>query len=223
MWAALPAAAVDYERIKQIADENGITELRMTEAGGPSGESIGKGYLDPFTEKSGIAVGRENPSGLGKLRAMVEAGAVTSVVLEPASTELEQAKALDLAEPIDWDAVDPMPMFEEAEDPIDISFDEGQLDIAFFVVPKGADANQKAAAMGIFYEMSVPQNQAVAAEVVSYTGNSPDLEPLLPQDRLGEFPTTKANKDVQILANAKWWFENADEVETRWQEFKLGL
>jgi putative spermidine/putrescine transport system substrate-binding protein len=28
---------------------------------------------------------------------------------------------------------------------------------------------------------------------------------------------------VQFLSNAKWWFENAEEVETRWQEFKLGL
>lgn len=331
------AAAIDYEKIKQIAEENGITELRMTEAGGPSGDSIEQGYLNPFTEKSGVAVVRENPSGLGKLRAMVEAGAVTSVVLELSSPELEQAKALDLVEPLDWDAIDPLPMFEEAKDeggygyqyyttlmawredakapetwqdfwdveafpgkralpdyaayilpmalladgvpvdelyPLDLdrafaslekikdhvavwwqagaqppqllqdnevqyavawsgrvagqegvayTFKGGQLDIAFFVVPKGADADQKALANAIFYEMSVPENQAVAADVVSYTGNSPDLEPLLPQDRLGEFPTTKANKDVTHLANAKWWFENAEEVETRWQEFKLGL
>jgi putative spermidine/putrescine transport system substrate-binding protein len=337
MWAALPAAAVDYDQIKQIAEDNGITELRMTEAGGPSGDSIEQGYLNPFSEKSGVAVVRENPSGLGKLRAMVEAGAVTSVVLELSSPELEQAKALDLVEPLDWDAIDPMPMFEEAKDEkgygyqfystimawredaeapqswqdfwdveafpgkralpdyaayilpmalladgvavaelypldldrafaslekikdhvavwwqagaqppqllkdnevqyavawsgrvagqdgIDYTFADGQLDIAFFVVPKGASAEQKALANGIFYEMSVPENQAVAAEVVSYTGNSPELEPLLPQDRLGEFPTTKANKDVQHLADAKWWFENAEEVETRWQEFKLGL
>ena len=331
------AAAADYDRIKQIAQENGIAELRMTEAGGPSGESIEKGYLDPFTEKSGVAVVRENPSGLGKLRAMVEAGAVTSVVLELSSPELEQAKALDLVEPLDWDAIDPMPMFEEAKDEsgygyqyyttlmawredveapeswqdfwdvenfpgkralpdyaayilpmalladgvpveelypldldrafaslerikdhvavwwqagaqppqllqdnevqyavawsgrvagqdgIDFTFKDGQLDIAFFVVPKGADPQQKEAAMGIFYEMSVPENQAVAAEVVSYTGNSPDLEPLLPKDRIDEFPTTAANKEVQFLSDARWWFENADEVETRWQEFKLGL
>jgi putative spermidine/putrescine transport system substrate-binding protein len=109
------------------------------------------------------------------------------------------------------------------QDGIAYSFDGGQLDIAFFAVPKGADPDQKAAAMGILYEMSVAENQAAAAEVVSYTGNSPDLEPLLPADRLSEYPTTQANKDVQVLANAKWWFENADEVETRWQEFKLGL
>jgi putative spermidine/putrescine transport system substrate-binding protein len=337
LWAAQPAGAVDYEEIKQVAEQNGISELRMTEAGGPSGDSIEKGYLDPFTEKSGVAVVRENPSGLGKLRAMVEAGAVTSVVLELSSPELEQAKALDLVEPLDWDAIEPMPMFDEAKDEkgygyqfystimawredakapqswqnfwdveafpgkralpdyaayilpmalladgvpveelypldldrafaslerikdhvavwwqagaqppqllkdnevqyavawsgrvagqegIDYTFADGQLDIAFFVVPKGVSAEQKALANGIFYEMSVPENQAVAAEVVSYTGNSPELEPLLPQDRLGEFPTTKANKDVQHLADAKWWFENAEEVETRWQEFKLGL
>ena len=314
-----------------------VTELRMTEAGGPSGESIEKGYLVPFTEKTGIKVVRENPSGLGKLRAMVEAGSVTSVLLELASAELEQAKALDLVEPIDWEAVDPLPMFEEARDEqgfgyqyystimawredakapqswqdfwdveafpgrralpdypahilpmalladgvpvaelypldldrafeslerikddvavwwqagaqppqllkdnevqyavawsgrvagqegIDFTFKDGQLDIAFFVVPRGADPGEKQAAMGILHEMSVPENQAVAAEVVSYTGNSPDLEALLPQDRLDEFPTTSANKEVQFLTDAKWWFENADEVETRWQEFKLGL
>jgi putative spermidine/putrescine transport system substrate-binding protein len=337
MWAAQPASAADYEKIKQIAAENGITELRMTEAGGPSGESIEKGYLNPFTEKSGIAVVRESPSGLGKLRAMVEAGNVTSVLLELSSPELEQAKALDLVEPLDWDAIAPEPMFEEAKDeygygyqyyttlmawradakapqswqdfwdveafpgkralpdyaayilpmalladgvaveelyPLDLdrafaslekikdhvavwwqagaqapqllqdnevqyavawsgrvagqdgleyTYQDGQLDIAFFVVPKGADPSQKAAAMGILYEMSVPDNQAVAANVVSYTGSSPELESLLPQDRLDEFPTVAANKDVQFLSDARWWFENAEEVETRWQEFKLGL
>jgi putative spermidine/putrescine transport system substrate-binding protein len=337
LWAAQPAGAVDYEEIKQVAEQNGISELRMTEAGGPSGDSIEKGYLDPFTEKSGVAVVRENPSGLGKLRAMVEAGAVTSVVLELSSPELEQAKALDLVEPLDWDAIEPMPMFDEAKDekgygyqfystimawredakapqswqdfwdveafpgkralpdyaayilpmalladgvpveelyPLDLdrafaslerikdhvavwwqagaqppqllkdnevqyavawsgrvagqegiefTFEDGQLDLAYFVVPKGADASQKQLANGIFYEMSVPENQAVAADVVSYTGNSPDLEPLLPKDRIEQFPTTTANKEVQFLSDARWWFDNAEEVETRWQEFKLGL
>lgn len=319
------------------AAEAEVTELRMIEAGGPSGESIEKGYLDPFTEKTGIRVVRENPSGLGKLRAMVEARSVTATLLELSSPELEQAKALDLVEPLDWDAIDPMPIFDEARDeygygyqfystimawrddvkapstwqdfwnveefpgrralpdypayvlpmalladgvpveelyPLDLdrafaslerikdhvavwwqagaqppqllqdnevqyaiawsgrvvgqegietSYNQGQLDIAFFVVPKGADPEAKQAAMGIFHEMSVPENQALAAEIVSYPGNSPDLEPLLPQDRLHEFPTTAANREVQFLSDARWWFENADEVELRWQEFKLGL
>jgi putative spermidine/putrescine transport system substrate-binding protein len=106
---------------------------------------------------------------------------------------------------------------------ISISFNQGQLDLAFFSVPKGTNPEEKAAAMGLLHEMSVPENQAVAANVISYTGSSPDLEPLLPQDRLAEFPTSAQNKKVQVLADAKWWFENADAVETRWQEFKLTL
>ncbi len=337
LWGSAPAGAVDYDKIKEIAKANGITELRMTEAGGASGDSIQAGYIEPFQKASGITVVRENPSGLGKLRAMVEGGAVTSVLLELGSPELEQAKALDLVEPLDWEAIAPEPIFDEAKDDhgygyqyystimawradakapadwkdfwdvanfpgkralpdyptyilpmalladgvapadlypldldrafaslekikdsvavwwqagaqppqllkdnevqyavawsgrvagqegIDYSFNQGQLDLSYFAVPKGADANQKAAAMGILYEMSVAENQAKAAEVVSYTGNSPNLEPLLPKDRLDQFPTTSANKDKQILADAKWWFENADAVETRWQEFKLGL
>ncbi len=314
-----------------------VSEFRMTEAGGASGDSIEAGYIKPFTEKTGITVIRESPSGLGKLRAMVEAGNVTSALLELSSPELEQAKALDLLDPLDWDAIDPLPIFPEARDdkgfgyqfystimawhpdarapaswsdfwdvegfpgkrslpdyaayilamaamadgvapadlyPIDLdrafgkldqikdhvavwwqagaqppqlikdnevqyavawsgrvageegirfSFEQGQLDLAFFVVPRGCDPELKAAAMGLLHEMTVPENQAVAAAIIPYTGNSVDLEPLLPQDHLDQFPTTAANRSVQVLSDARWWFENADEIELRWQEFKLSL
>jgi putative spermidine/putrescine transport system substrate-binding protein len=314
-----------------------VGEFRMIEAGGASGESIEKGYIEPFTRRTGIKVIRESPSGLGKLRAMVESGNVTAPLLELSSPELEQARALDLVAPIDWAAVDPAPMFPEARqemgygyqyystimawradakapsswkefwdtkafpgkrslpdypayclalavladgvpmdqlypldldlafkklgeikgevavwwqagaqppqllkdnevqyavawsgrvagaDGIDYTFKEGQLDLAYFVVPKGTPQDLKAAAMGLLHEMSIAENQAVAAQVISYTGNSPELEPLLPQDKLDQFPTTSVNKQVQMLSDAKWWFENADQIETRWQEFKLGL
>ena len=75
-----------------------VSEFRMTEAGGASGDSIQAGYIEPFTGKTGIKVVRESPSGLGKLRAMVEARSITSALLELSSPELEQAKALDLVE-----------------------------------------------------------------------------------------------------------------------------
>ena len=281
---------------------------------------------------------RENPSGLGKLRAMVEAGAVTSILLELSSPELEQAKALDLVEPLDWDAIAPQPIFDEAKEDYGYGYQyystimawredakapqswQDFWDVEAFPgkralpdypdlhpadgrcsptgcrstssirststgrspasrrsrtalrsggrparsrrsssgqrgavrrrlvgpgrrpgrhrlhlrrrasstwpsssCPRAPTRSRRQLANGILYEMSVPENQAVAAEVVSYTGNSPDLEPLLPQDHIDQFPTTAANKDVQFLSNAKWWFENAEEVETRWQEFKLGL
>lgn len=314
-----------------------VGEFRMIEAGGPSGDSIEKGYIEPFTARTGIKVVRESPSGLGKLRAMVESGNITAPLLELSSPELEQAKALGLVQEIDWDAVNPDPMFPEARQPmgfgyqyystimawradakapsswaefwdvrnfpgkralpdyaayilpmaaladgtpasdlypidldrafaklgeiksevavwwqagaqppqllrdnevqyavawsgrvvgneaIGYTFKEGQLDLAFFVVPKGTSDELAQAATGLLHEMSIARNQAIAAEVISYTGNSPELEPLLPQDRLSQFPTTTANREVQILSDAKWWFDNADEIETRWQEFKLGL
>ena len=313
------------------------SEIRMVESGGESGESIEKGYIVPFTEKTGIKVVRESPSGLGKLRALVEAGDSSVALLELGSTELYQAMALDLLDPIDWDAVAPEPIFAEARleygfgyqyyssvmawgegqkaptswteffdaealpgkravpdypsfvlpmaamaagvpaeslYPLDLdkafglleakkdsiavwwqagaqapqllkdgevqyaiswsgrvagepgvafTYDQGVLDLSYFGVPKGTDPEAKQAAMALLHEMSIAKNQAMAAEVISYTGPSEGLEALLPKDKLAEFPTAQANKSVQSLADAQWWFENAEEVEQRWQEFKLGL
>jgi putative spermidine/putrescine transport system substrate-binding protein len=314
-----------------------VKELRMIEAGGPSGESIEVGYIKPFTEKTGIKVVRESPAGLGKLRAMVEAKNVTSALNELSSAEYEQAKALDLLEELDWEAINPDPIYDEAKQdkglgwqyystilawrddakplngwkdlwdvenfpgkralpdypayilpmaliadgvepkdlyPLDLdrafkkleelkdhvavwwqagaqppqllkdnevqyavawsgrvtdepginyTFNEGQLDLTFFGVPKGIDPEQKAAAMKLLHEVTVAKNQAAAANVVSYTGPSTELDPLLPQDRLDKFPTASKNKAVQFMMDPKWWYDHADEVEQRWQEFKLGL
>lgn len=314
-----------------------VTEIRMLEHGGPSGESIQVGYIDPFTEKTGIKVVRENPAGLGKVRAMVESRNITTVIVELPSGELEQAKALDLLEPLDWKAIDPAPVYDEAMDeygigwqyystimawragekpltswadlwnvtdfpgarafpdypisivpmaliadgvapedlyPLDLdrafaklneikdhvaiwweagaqppqllvdnevqyavswsgrvtdvegveyTYNQGQLDLTYFGIPKGTPDDAKQAVFKLMHEMTVAENQAKAAEVVSYTGPSKGLDPLLPQDRLGKFPTAQKNKDVQFLFNAEWWHENADEVTLRWQEFKLGL
>jgi putative spermidine/putrescine transport system substrate-binding protein len=103
------------------------------------------------------------------------------------------------------------------------TYAQGLLDLSYFVVPKGANPAEKAAAMGLLHEMSVARNQATAAEVIPYTGASPALEQLLPQARLDEFPTTRSNKDVQVAGNPAWWAQNRDAAERRWQEFKLGL
>ena len=312
-------------------------EIRMVEAGGLSGDSIEAGYIRPFTARTGIRVVRENPNPLGKLRAMVESRSITAVLYELGSLSTSIAQAAGLLEPLDWAAINPDPMFEEAKLPhafgyqyystlmawrsdakplaswaefwdvrafpgkrtlpdnvtlavpmalladgvapaqlypldlnrafrklnqikgsiavwwgagaqppqllkdnevqyaasysgrvagqpgISLTYAQGLLDLAYFVVPKGANPAEKAAAMGLLHEMSIARNQATAAEVIPYTGASPTLEQLLPQARLGEFPTTRANKDVQVLGNPAWWAENRDAAERRWQEFKLGL
>jgi ABC-type Fe3+/spermidine/putrescine transport system ATPase subunit/spermidine/putrescine-binding protein len=104
-----------------------------------------------------------------------------------------------------------------------LTFNQGLLGIGYFVISKGAAEDQKLAAYGLLREMTLPQNQAAAAKIVSYTGNSPDLDPLLPKERLGEFPTAKENKARQVLPNDRYWFDNAQAVEKRWQQFKLTL
>jgi putative spermidine/putrescine transport system substrate-binding protein len=103
------------------------------------------------------------------------------------------------------------------------TFNQGLLGIGYFVIAKGAAEDQKLAAHGLLHEMTLAKNQAEAAKIVSYTGNSPDLDPLLPGERLAEFPTTRENKAKQILPNDRYWFDNAAVVEKRWQQFKLTL
>lgn len=314
-----------------------VKEVRIIMSGGESAQSVDVGYGKPFTEKTGIKISIESPTNLGKLRAMVESGNITASLVELTAPLLEQARAFDLIEPLDWDAINPDPIFDEARQPdalgfqyfsmilaqnknakqmktwkdfwnveefpgtrslpdrpvytlqialladgvepenlfpldldrafksldkikdhIDVwwstpaqaaqllqdgevdytvafsgrvttlenasyTFNEGLLGLSYFVVPRGANPEEKAAAMKLLHEMTVAKNQAVAAEIISYTGPSTELEPLLPKDRLNEYPTTAANKDVQIIADWKWFNENAEIVEQRWQEFKLGL
>jgi putative spermidine/putrescine transport system substrate-binding protein len=331
---ALPLRAAAQESVPGAA-----REIRVIAAGGGSGQSVQKGYIDPFTTKTGIKVIREDTSGtpLGRLRAMVESGRIDAVLHEIGGAALAQAQALNLVQPLNWDAIRPGPMFPEARHthglgyqyfsvvtawrrdakpltnwrdfwnvqafpgkrslpdlpyyslpialladgvappslyPIDLdrafaslarikgsvsvwwasgaqapqlmsdnevqyaavysgrvagndkfgfSFNQGNLGIGYFVIPQGAAEDQRLAAYRLLREFTLPDNQAEAAKVISYTGNSPELDKLLPQDKLSLFPTTQENRARQILPNDAFWFQNAAVVEKRWQQFKLSL
>ncbi len=104
-----------------------------------------------------------------------------------------------------------------------LNFAGGKADLSFICVVKGAKPEDKAAAWKLFHEMSLAANQAKAAEVISYTGPSPDLDALLPQDKLWQFPTSKQNKAVQYFENAEWWADNGEAVNKKWEAFKLSL
>ncbi|MCC8428191.1 extracellular solute-binding protein [Reyranella aquatilis] len=104
-----------------------------------------------------------------------------------------------------------------------LNFAGGKADLSFICVVKGSKPEDKAAANKLFYEMSLPENQAKAAEVISYTGPSPTLDALLPKDKLWQFPTSKQNKDVQYFENAEWWADNGEAVNKKWEAFKLSL
>jgi putative spermidine/putrescine transport system substrate-binding protein len=107
------------------------------------------------------------------------------------------------------------------QDGIKTSFNQGMLDISWYGIPKGADPAEMEAAWIWLRMQTDPKRQACVAQYISYTGPSPDLDALLPKDKLDQFPTYSENKKVQWLANAQWWLDNTDLVEKRWQEFKL--
>jgi len=104
-----------------------------------------------------------------------------------------------------------------------LEFNQGLLNIGYFVMPRGAAPAQASAAFGLLHQMTLPATQAEAAKIIPYTGNSPYLDKLLPQDKLAQFPTSRANREVQVLPNEAFWAAHASVVEKRWQLFKLGL
>ncbi len=309
-------------------------ELHILWAGGQWADAVDECVHKPLLEQYGIKAIHESPAGLAKMQAMIESGNITATAFDLPTDELQRAVALGLLQKIDWEKIDPYPMFEEAKHeygagvayystimawrdgvkepkdwfdffntesfpgkralpdypgfvlpfaalgdgvpvnelfPLDLdrafktlervkddtiwwqagsqppqllqdneaqyaiswsgrvvgkegvktSFNQGMLDISWFGIPKGADPAEVEAAWIWLKLQTDAKIQACVAQYISYTGPSPDLDPLLPQDKLHEYPTTAANKKVQWLADSEWWYENADEIERRWQEFKL--
>lgn len=309
-------------------------ELHVLWSGGAYGEAVEKCVNVPFTAATGIKVIAESPGGLAKLQAMTEAGNVTSTVFDLPTDELKRGTAQGVFEKMDWAAIDPLPMYDEAKDeygigtsyfstimayrsdakpaknwveffdtvnfpgkralpdypgfvlpfaaladgvpadklfPLDLdrafksldrikadtiwwqagaqpaqllkdneaqyaiawsgrvvgtegivaNFQDGMLDLSWFGVAKGAPEAEKEAAWKWLHWHTDAKAQACVADYISYTGPSPDLDALLPKEKLAEYPTYAENKKVQWLADAQWWLDNAAEVEKRWQEFKL--
>src|SRR5205085_11119425 len=104
---------------------------------------------------------------------------------------------------------------------VETSFNQGMLDISWFVVAKGASEEQKKMLYQWFHEQTNAQKQACVAQYISYPGPSPDLEALLPKDKLDQFPTYSENKKIQRFTDGKWWVEHSADIEKRWNELKL--
>lgn len=332
MMAMAVASSIASAQVSSAAKE-----FRMLESGGPSGDSIEQAYIKPFTDKSGVKVTRESPSGIGKLQAMVQSKNVTATLVELGSTQVAMARTLGLLENLDWAAINPAPMYAEAKMPdafgyqyfstvmawekgskkpmswadfwnvkdfpgkralpdyasyalplalladgvkpenlypldvdrafaslqkikgsvavwwtsgaqapqlledkevkyaaawsgrvvgntkLEYTYNQGLLQVSYFVVPKGADAAAKAAAMGLLTEMSQLKNQSVASAIIPYTGASPGIEKTIAKEKVNDYPTSEANKKLQVLSDPNWTADNVKLIEKRWQEFKLSL
>lgn len=314
-------------------------DLHVMDAGGEWGDAMAKCIDGPIMkDKHGINVIVETGGGYAKVAAQAKAGTIINVSSDAGTTELYRMAAEGLIEEIDWAAVNPKPMFDEAKNKygfgssyystimayredakapanwaeffdtknfpgkralpsypdyllpfaaiaggqtaasvakdgvdldkafavlekikddviwweagaqapqllsdneaqyaiswsgrvvgkpgIKVNWQDGMLDVSWFVVAKGATPEQKKMLNTWFYEQTVAENQACVAQYISYPGPSPDLEALLPKDKLNQFPTYSENKKVQWVPNGEWAFKNNAEIEKRWNEFKLKM
>jgi putative spermidine/putrescine transport system substrate-binding protein len=335
-WSALSAVSgAVMLAIALPAGAQDVKELHVMHAGGQWGDAVAKCVDEPLLAEKGIKVIVETPGGYAKLTAQARSGTINLVSTDASTADLARMEAEGLIEKIDWEAVNPEPMFDEAkheygfgssyystimawrdgvpapqnwvdffdtekfpgkralpdypdfvlpfaaiadgmtpeevsqgvdldrafktlervkadtiwwqagaqppqllkdneaqyaiswsgrvvgQEGVETSFNQGMLDVSWFVVAKGATDEQKEMLYQWFHDQTIAEKQLCVTETISYPGPSPELEPLLPQDRLSEFPTYSENKKVQWLTNGEWWYENAAEIEQRWNEFKL--
>jgi putative spermidine/putrescine transport system substrate-binding protein len=313
-------------------------DLHVMDAGGQWGDAVHKCIDEPLAKEKGINIVTETPGGYAKMAAQAKSGTIAIVSSDAGTTELYRMIAEDLIEPIDWTAVNPDPMFDEAKNKygfgtsyystimayredvkapknwqeffdaekfpgkralpdypdyllpfaamaagqtaadvakngvdldkafatlervkkdaiwwqagaqppqlladneaqyaiawsgrvvgkpgIKVNWQDGMLDMSWFVVAKASSAEQKKMLAQWFHDQTVAEKQACVAQYISYPGPSPKLEALLPKDKLAEFPTYSENKKVQWIPNGEWAFKHSADIEKRWNEFKLKL
>ena len=103
------------------------------------------------------------------------------------------------------------------------TYDQGMYDISWLTVPKGVEPAEKALAMKLLHEVTVPESQVRATEIIKLSGNSVDLERLVGAEKFATFPTATKNKASQFRQDAEWWRINGEAVNKRWETFKLAL
>lgn len=101
------------------------------------------------------------------------------------------------------------------------TYNEGLLDVGYFAIAKGA--KNKEVIYEFLKEASLAENQAVAAQIIPYTGASLDLDKHLPEDMMDELPTSEENYNKQFVNDPNFWSENNEAIQQRWQEFKLSV
>ena len=110
--SAVSAAAMMVFAISAFAQ---VKELHVMDAGGQWGDAVAKCVDEPLLKEKGIKVITETPGGYAKLAAQAKSGVINNVSTDGSTSELSRMAAEGLIEEIDWAAIDPKPMFDEAK------------------------------------------------------------------------------------------------------------
>jgi putative spermidine/putrescine transport system substrate-binding protein len=104
--------------------------------------------------------------------------------------------------------------------PVEISWNGGSLNIPFYSIPKGAKnaANVMKYFNACFMDMEI---QEIGVQVTGYPSLSPKLAARLPQDILGDIPTSAQNLPHQFAFNIDFWAKNRADLQRRWDSWRL--
>lgn len=175
-------------------------KLRVLEAGGESGEYFEIGYIQPFTEKTGIKVIRESPAELGKLQAMVESGQHTYDVVELGATNLYRAIDMDLLEELDWDLIKPEPLNEEGQHPYGVGYQ-------YFSTIMAWKGDKELTSWADFWDVEKFPGKRALSDRPEYTLPLALLADGVPVDELYPLDLDRAFESLEKIKDhvAVWW------------------
>jgi putative spermidine/putrescine transport system substrate-binding protein len=103
---------------------------------------------------------------------------------------------------------------------IDLIWNQGLLDIEWWVIPRGAAHTTEAERFLAF--ATDAGRQAAFAERMSYGPVNRRALEAVPSTLRAELPTADANRPRQVFFNARWWATNGPQVEAAWHAWLDG-
>lgn len=106
----------------------------------------------------------------------------------------------------------------KAGSPIGLTWENGILDLDWWVVPKGSTHREEAMKF-LAYAVS-PEAQAALSQAIPYSPINTGALALIPDSIKVDLPTYEANLPTQIWFDTEWWVENYDAVQARWEAWR---
>jgi len=110
---------------------------------------------------------------------------------------------------------------QQSGQPISMTFHNGMVDWLWWVVPRYSK-NRDLAMKFIAFTLR-PDRQAEFARDIPYGPTNIAALRLLDPQTAASLPTAQENLKQEILRDNKWWADHNEEIQPRWQEWKLGL
>lgn len=109
---------------------------------------------------------------------------------------------------------------QDEDVPVEIVWDGAGLKPSYVGILKGTE-HKEAAQKYISFMLTDPERSAEFAQTVSYPGMVNGLYDHMPEDTGKKLPTHPDNIDGQFVTDAKFWAQNMDRLQERWEEWLL--